>query len=73
MFRYDKKRAALKPPPPQPPENGGTSLGVSDAHCGAVLATPFKAGPKGLQLDGCIRMASRTSAVNYGAASENEH
>jgi hypothetical protein len=62
MFRYDKKRAALSRPPPRPSlERTYVARGLPTYI--AVLTT-FKVGPKGLQLGGCITMASRISAVN---------
>ena len=66
MFRYDKKRAALSRPPPRPSlERTYVARGLPTYI--AVLTT-FKVGPKGLQLGGCITMASRISAVNSAFA-----
>jgi hypothetical protein len=56
-------------------EKGGPKAAPSPAHLewaarrmGFAAASPFKAGPKDLQRDGCNTMTPRNNAVNYGAA-----
>jgi hypothetical protein len=61
------ERAARKPPPPRPTQKGTPAAG------GLRRPSPFKAGPKDLQRDGCITMTLRANTVNEGATFEPEH